>query len=120
VGRDRVELNFTTAFWIMTGFLGLVTLGLGLLLMVFVVARPWPKVADREGLTLRNGKRFLWSQLTNVQAVTVTGVGGVRMAGRADLIFGTQTVHVVPVSIGPAQELFALIEEVTGRPVVSG
>jgi hypothetical protein len=120
MARDRVELDFTPAFWIMTALIGILTLGLGFLLMLFVVARPWPKVADREGLTLRNGKRFLWSQLTNVQAVTVTGIGGVRMAGRADLLFGTTTVHVVPVSIAPAQELFALIEEVTGRPVISG
>jgi hypothetical protein len=117
---SRIEVSYSTAFYVMSSIVGVLTLGIGFLLMFLVVPRKWPRVADQEGLTLRNGKRFLWSQLTNHQAVTVVGPGGIRTAGRLDLIFGTYVVHVVPVSITPAQELIAFIGEQTGRQMVSG
>src|SRR5258706_15969830 len=118
--RDRIDVSFSGAYVGMMVVLGVLTLGLGVLLMFFQT-RGWPRVLDREGLTLRNGRRYTWDQCTNTEGVRVNlGGTGARIAGRLDLYFGTEVVHVVPVSIDPSAQIIAFIGQAIGREVASG
>src|SRR3954468_5049272 len=59
---------------------GIFTCGVAPLLMWFS-ARKFPRAIDPEGLTLRNGTRLLWSDLSDVKRVTVVSQSGTRITG---------------------------------------
>jgi hypothetical protein len=71
-------MAFLTALW-----------GLGLILHFFVNNRVFPKVIDDEGITTRNGKRYLWTDLKDWERhrLVLGGSGGPRITGNITLFF---------------------------------
>lgn len=93
--------------------LAFTSLGIGTLAL-WLTARTWPRVVDSEGITVRNGKRVRWSEMTDSRLVTVTDQNGRRVTGRLDLYFGKTKVKVVPHSIAEGREVMDFIAKVAG------
>lgn len=98
---------------------GIFTLGLGAVLM-WLQLRSWPKHIDASGITLRNGKKFMWTELTDTRAVTVVGRYGVRITGRLELVFGKKKVRIVPQSLKEGQGVIKYINEILGTQLQTG
>ena len=96
------------------------TFGVGTLAM-WLSARNWPAAIDREGITTRAGKRFLWDDFGEQRRVSVVDPrSGRRIAGRLDLVFGHGVVKVVPQSLAEGPAVLACISEGLGEPVNVG
>ena len=82
--------------------------------------RSWPKRIDQSGITLRNGKQFMWNDLTDTRAVTVVGRYGARITGRLELVFGKKKVRIVPQSLQEGQGVIKYINEILGTQLQTG
>lgn len=91
-----------------------------LTLILWLVTWRWPRILDSEGVTLRNGNRLLWKDLTRVQPVTVVNRYGSRVTGRIDLHFGKNKVPLVGQSLKEGALVFAFVGRVLGQDIVSG
>ena len=63
--------------------------GLGLILHFLVNNRVFPKILDDEGITTRNGKRYLWTELENWERhrLVLNSTTGPRLTGNVTLFF---------------------------------
>lgn len=95
------------------------TFGIGTVIL-WVTTWSWPKFVDVEGLTLRNGKRYSWKDVTLLQPVTVVNRYGGRMAGRLDIHFGKKVARIVPQSLKEGGELMDYLSKVFGKEVSIG
>jgi hypothetical protein len=68
------EIELAPTFWIVCIIGGVCTLGL-LVPFLWWYARRYPKQIDPEGVTLRDGRRFAWTQLESVNRVSVRQSG---------------------------------------------
>ena len=116
---DRIEVHLSGAYKSLMWLLAFTSLGVGTLAL-WLSARSWPKVVDGEGITVRNGKRVRWSDLSDSRLVTVVDDRGRRVTGRLELIFGKTKVKVVPHSLAEGQEVMDFLRRVAGGPLATG
>lgn len=95
----RLSESFRATVWLV----GLTSFGLGFPLMWWAV-RAWPKRLDEMGVTLRNGKRLAWSELSEVTYKKHHVKYG-KPYLRIKLMFGKTRVIVVPHSLDPEKEI---------------
>lgn len=105
---QRIDVHLSSAYKSLMRLLAFTSLGVGTLAL-WLSARSWPRVVDGEGITVRNGRRVLWSDLTDLQVVTVADERGRRVTGRVDLLFGKTKVKIVPHSLAEGQEVMDFI-----------
>ncbi len=112
-----VKVRLSIGFWIIAILTALVTWGV-MGIFFFWVSRSWVGSLDDEGLTLRNGKRFLWKDLISVRAVAVRHTTGIRLTGRVELSFYTgPKIRIVPFSTGNSNEVLAFLSSQVGSKV---
>lgn len=68
----RIDVSLTRFYKVTMGCGGLMSLGVVPLAMWFG-SRKFPRTLDAEGVTLRNGQRLKWSELTPIKMVTQRG-----------------------------------------------
>jgi hypothetical protein len=87
--------------------------------MFLWITRSWVKTLDDEGLTLRNGQRYLWKDLAYVDAVVVRHTSGIRLGGRIDLDFHgrKKAIRIVKFSTGNSEEVFDFLTAKVGHKV---
>ncbi|MBI5723113.1 MAG: hypothetical protein HZA50_04080 [Planctomycetes bacterium] len=98
---------------------GLMTLGIGALGM-WLSTKRWPRLLDQEGATLRNGKRLLWKDVTEIIPVTVVDPRGRRITGRLDIKFGKDKLKIVPQSLAEGQAVMDFIAAVLKTDLATG
>jgi hypothetical protein len=104
-----VKVHLSIGFWIIATLVALGTFGV-MAIFFFWITRSWVASLDDEGLTLRNGKRFLWKDLIMVRAVTVRHTSGIRLTGRVELSFYSgPRIRIVPFSTGNSEEVLAFL-----------
>ena len=109
-----VKVHLSIGFWIIATLVALGTFGV-MAIFFFWITRSWVGSLDDEGLTLRNGKRFLWKDLISVHAVTVRHPTGIRLTGRVELSFYTgKPIRIVPFSTGNSEEVLAFLSAKAG------
>ncbi len=114
-----MEIHLSKSYKFILWLVGICTLGVGALLM-WLSTRTWPGVIDQEGITLRNGKRVEWKQLSDVQRVTVVDSLGRRVTGRLELVFGKTKVKIVPQSLAEGQAALDYVSQILGGEVAPG
>jgi hypothetical protein len=93
---ERVDVRLSGWWWVAIVVGGALTLGALWLAGPFIIRR-WPRVLDDEGVTLRNGRRYAWSHLTDAQRTP--------RHGQYILYFRGEVVTVIPRSLAPRAEL---------------
>lgn len=115
-----LEVHLAPAYRMLMWILGFFTFGVGAF-GLWLTARKWPRRLDDSGITLRNGKLFAWSALTDIIRVTVVRhEGGGRMTGRLDLQFGRYRVSIVPQSLVEGPAVMAWLSEKLGQELTTG
>ena len=109
--RVVVRVGMGTKISIVVG--GIFTFGMWPLIVWLTQRGHSPKVLDREGLTLRNGKRLLWRDLTGIVRTTISG--GFIVVKPLDLMFGKRVVRIIPRTIANRDEVFAFLSQVLGQ-----
>ena len=118
---DRMELKTSLGFKIRLAIVALFSLGLGLLSHL-IRSRSWPRLIDREGITLRNGTRYAWSNLSRVGVLIVVDRRGMTLpfGGAWQLTFGEVTITLNPSTFRKGNEALELITALTGRSPKTG
>lgn len=111
-----MEVRLNAFYKFVMWLVGICTLGIGALIM-WVMLRRWPKYIDNEGVTLRNGRRFLWSEVDDTKWVTLANYRGNRIGGRLDLVCGTCRIPIVPQSLVNGEQVIDYIGERLGMAV---
>lgn len=102
---QRTEIHVSIGFWVIALTLGLLTVGIVPLAMIFA-RKNWPRILDDEGLTLGDGTRIPWSACTHVQ----------KMPGRTDLVFGGTTVPFPTFQIRGGKRILGEVRTRLGLP----
>ena len=101
-------------------FVGIMTLGIATLIMWWTAWRQFPRLIDSEGITLRNGRRVFWTDLTGKQRITVVTRTGQRIAGGLDLYFGKTKVKIAPESFAQGYAVLDALSKILGEDVCIG
>ena len=85
--------------------------GLGLILHFLVNNRVFPKILDDEGITTRNGKRYLWTELENWERhrLVLNSTTGPRLTGNVTLFFTRGKVIIGSFPIDNLNEVLAFL-----------
>ena len=92
---DRLELHLGGGFIALMIALGLMSFGFVPLVIWLAAVKDYPKALDAEGVTLRNGRKLPWSQLTGTRRLIVRR-GSQRAVTGVGLVFGKKTVKIAP------------------------
>ena len=111
---DKMEVHLSKFYLGVMTIAGLMTCGIAAVIMWFIASRNFPKLIDREGITLRNGGRVHWPELTRKEKITVVAKSGSRMAGGLDLYFGKQKVKIAPQSFAEGYEVLTFLKSILG------
>lgn len=101
-------------------FAGVMTCGVAALIMWWMASTQFPRLIDSEGVTLRNGERLLWRDLTQRKRITVVSRTGQRMAGGLDLYFGKKRVKIAPQSFAEGYAVLDALRQILGSDVDIG
>jgi len=96
----------------LVGF-GILSFGLVPLMISMITKSRWVKVLDREGITLRNGRRLKWADLSHVERAVVEG--GMLTVRPIQLYFGAdrkQVAQIVPRAYRNRREILEFLGEV--------
>ncbi len=115
-----MNVHISGSYKMITWMIGFFTLGIGAIGMWWST-RCWPQHLDAQGMTLRNGKRVAWSELTDIKRVTVVNQhGGGRITGRLQLHFGKIVARIVPQSLAEGHAVIDYISQCIGQEVDAG
>lgn len=112
---NSIKAEYGVGFWILIVVLVAFTCGFGLLIWAWMRTM-WIDVADDEGVSTVSGRRFSWSQLTNVERTTMTAAGA-RVGGVGGLHFGDKRVLINTMIVANAPAVLAFVEQKVGAPV---
>ncbi len=116
---EQLRTHLRTSYIVMMLLMIPFTFGIATLFM-WITSRKWPKLIDSEGMTLRSGKRLLWTELTKIQPVTVVNRAGVRITGRLDLYFDKFVVPIVTHSLKEGDTVLEFTSKILKVPLASG
>jgi hypothetical protein len=96
--------------------------GLGLILHFLVNNRVFPKILDDEGITTRNGKRYLWADLENWERhrLVLNSTTGPRLTGNVTLFFTKGKVIIGSFPIENLNEVLAFLAQKLAQDVTTG
>jgi hypothetical protein len=117
---DKIEIKLNTKYWCCFGFLVFLW-GLGLILH-WVNCKQFPKFIDKEGVTTRNGKRYLWKDLIRQQGerLSIGSTSGPRLAGSVNLFFPDGKVRIPTDLMQSPEAVFDFIQKNVGIRLISG
>lgn len=117
---NEIEIKLNTKYWCCFGFLVFLW-GLGLILH-WVNCKHFPKTIDTEGITTRNGKRYLWKDLIRQQGerLSIGSTSGPRLSGSVNLFFPNGKVRLSPDLIQTPEAVFDFIQNNVGIRLISG
>ncbi len=106
---QTLEAQVKSSYYIRVIVIGVLTLGLGALLML-LQQRQWAQNFDKNGVTRRDGKDFWWINLKDVRYVYVRGV-----LNNIELVFDQGKVLVFPLMLENSGEVLNFIKELPGE-----
>jgi hypothetical protein len=116
----RQEVHLSRFYIGVMIFVGLMTCGIGALIMWRIASTQFPSVIDSQGIKLRNGDYLLWKDLTAKKRITVVTKTGQRMAGGLDLYFGKKKVKIAPQSFAEGHAVLDTLRKILGDNVDIG
>jgi hypothetical protein len=115
----EVELSYSAGAIVALVVYSIFSLGLGLIRFL-IGSGARPRRVDQQGVTLRNGTRFAWSELKKIQGVLVVDRRGFPRGGHWQLDFAGGSVLIDPSRYSSGYEALQLIKRVTGRDPNTG
>jgi hypothetical protein len=113
---DRLDLHLKGTFILLMIVLGFMSCGMVPFVVWFVSVRHYPKALDRDGVTLKDGRRLPWKDVTAKKRLilrkagsnhaVVTGVG---------LSFGKTTVSIAPRVLVEGPQVLPFLSRVLGE-----
>jgi hypothetical protein len=103
-----ISLHLSTGMRALLGILMVMSCGAAALALRSL-RKSWPRQFDAAGITVADGRRFDWSELSAVRPLNVF-VHGLPVARRIDLVFAGATVQVFPESLREGRKVLAFIE----------
>jgi hypothetical protein len=114
-----IEVRLSPNYWL--GVIGMFSLGVGGFLFWLFTRKAYPKLIDESGITAINGKRYQWENLRDVERVRLLLVGShIRISSELNLQFADGRIHIKPIMIGNADEIFHWLSGYFGRTVTPG
>ena len=111
---NSIEARVKSSYYVRVAIIGVLTVGLGALLML-LQQRRWAKVFDQAGVTRRDGKRFLWSNLQNIKFVHIRLQSGrLGRLNHIELIFHDGKATVFPLMLENRGEVMGFISRLPG------
>jgi len=109
---NPIEIEVKRSYYIRVIFIGIFTLGIGALLM-YVEHRQWGQTFDSVGVTRKDGKRFLWSDLHKKIFIHFRRYtnGKLGPLNHMELEFKDGKVKVFPIMLENAPEILAYLEK---------
>lgn len=112
------EVHLSYPYLTFVTFLGIVTFGI-FLLPFWIQSRRWPKQIDPQGMTLRNGSRLAWPEITNITKRRKT-FGGSVVSVTYDFYAGVVQGTVVPNSLAEGWGVVEFASRALGRDLLNG
>jgi len=113
---ERLDLHLRNGFILILVVLGVMSCGLTPLLIWFVSIKDYPKSFDAEGVTLRNGRRLPWKDLTETRRLILRSRGGGRqVVTGVGLVFGKTHVKVAPRVLVEGPRVFPYLSRILGQ-----
>ena len=113
---NPLELKVRSSYYVRLIIVGILTVGLGFLIMGFEYFR-WARLFDDSGLTRRDGKKFSWGDLKEKRYVRMRINGALGPLNNIDLIFHNGKASVFPLMLENAGEVMAYIEKLPGQKI---
>ena len=112
---NPLEARVKQSYYVRVAVIGLLTLGLGALLML-LQQRRWAKIFDETGVTRRDGQQFRWADLKNIRFVhlrraTTVGQGPLN---HIELIFDGGKALVFPLMLENRGEVMSFVSRLPG------
>jgi hypothetical protein len=106
---NEIKLHFSVQFIILMILMGICSFGL-MPLFLWLGARSWPRLIDQDGMTLRNGKRLSWKDVTEFRRVNLR-IHGISAGGRIEVLFGKKKVPIPLNSFSEGREVLAFLSQ---------
>jgi hypothetical protein len=106
---QTLEAQVKSSYYIRVIVIGLLTAGLGALLML-LQQRQWAQTFDNNGVTRRDGKDFWWMNLKDVRYVHVRGA-----LNNIELIFDQGKALVFPLMLENSRDVMNFISHLPGE-----
>ena len=111
---ERLALQLKAGFIVLLVVLGVMSCGLTPLIIWLVSIKDYPRMLDAEGVTLRNGNRVSWRELTQRKKVVVQR-GSLRYVSGIVLHFGKTTVKIAPRVLADGNRVLPYISRILGE-----
>jgi len=113
---DRLDLHLKGTFIVLMIALGFMSCGMAPLVMWFLSIRHYPKALDREGVTLKDGRRLPWKDLTGKKRLILRKQGSSRaVVTGVGLEFGKTTVNIAPRVLVEGAQVLPFLSSVLGE-----
>ena len=112
---NRIEARVKRSYYVRVAIIGLFSLGLGALLMLFQY-RLWAKSFDQDCVIRRDGHQFWWADLKNIKFVHMRGraMVGEGPLNHIELIFNHGKALVFPLMLENRDEVMSFISALPG------
>jgi len=107
-----IEARLVRSWLVRLAVAGFFSCGL-LTLLMYLKSRRFPRTLDPQGITLRNGGRLAWADLTTVKPVYVRSIGSPGILSHVVLRFGADEAGIYPRLLDNGAEVLAFIREIT-------
>lgn len=115
-GGLRVHLGATYILFMIV--FGVATFG-AMAICYWYIARRWPAYLDSQGMTLRNGQRILWTEVTAVRQVTTRLYGAAPIARRWEIQSKEKTAVLVPISLAEGKAVLEWVSRAVGQNLLA-
>jgi hypothetical protein len=112
---DRLDLHLKGTFVVLMIALGLMSCGMVPLLMWFMSIRHYPKALDPEGVTLKDGRRLPWKDVTAKRRLVLRTRSGRHVVTGVGLSFGKTNVNIAPRVLAEGPEVLPFLSRVLGE-----
>jgi hypothetical protein len=106
---QALEAQIKTSYYIRVAVIGLLTIGVGALLML-LQQRQWAMTFDTNGLTRRDGREFWWLNLKDIRYVHVRGA-----LNNIEFVFDQGKALVFPLMLENSVEVLQFIRQLPGE-----
>ena len=121
IKEGKIIVRLSAGYYIGIAFFT-VCWGLGLILHFFVNNRVFPKVIDNEGVTTRNGKRHLWTDLVDWERhrLVAGSTSGPRITGGITFVFKTGKVQIGSFHFENLNEILIFLSQKFSTEITTG
>jgi hypothetical protein len=117
---NPLELRVKRSYYLRVAVIGVLSFGLGALLLL-LQHRRWVRVFDQAGATRRDGRRFLWANLQDIEFVHMRLSSG-RPGGlnHIELHFSDGKASVYPLMLENSHEVMQYLSTLPGGQAARG